>query len=67
LDEYDCAVAALGGHLDVVTWLRDEKKVPWDQGISQEELEEMCSSLFDFFPNDFCDCDDCPYGPPDEP
>ena len=39
IDEWTCACAALEGHLEVLKYLREEAKAPWDSGLPLGRLQ----------------------------
>ena len=44
IDEWTCAYAALEGHLEILKYLREEAKAPWDSGLPLGRLKMVIST-----------------------
>jgi len=62
IDEWACACAASGGHLEVLKYLREEVKAPWDSGTAPlaarnghlHILEYLVERKYDQYSEDTC-------------
>ena len=44
IDEWTCACAALEGHLEILKYLHEEAKAPWDSGLPLGRLKMVIST-----------------------